>query len=109
MGQKALELGVIMFRLMHGANPSHGSTVAALYSIGSKRPLLGAIVSSGMIAGAHFLSSISVIIAYIYLSITMFVKLPQLYLNYAQLKRSMVIYIVTQNRKYMSMRTGIRV
>src|SRR5919198_978815 len=58
MGQEALLLGVIMFGLLHGA-----------------------IVSSGMIAGTHFLSSIIVVIAYI--SITMFVKLPQLYLNYA--------------------------
>jgi hypothetical protein len=43
--------------------------------------MLGAIVSSGMIAGAHFLSSIIVVFAY--MSITMFVELPQLYLNYA--------------------------
>jgi nickel/cobalt exporter len=81
MGQEAVIIGVVIFGLLHGANPSHGWTVAALYSIRSKRRVLGAIVSSGMIAGAHFLSSIIVVIAYI--SITMFVQLPQLYLNYA--------------------------
>ena len=81
MGQEAILLGVITFGLLHGANPSHGWTVAALYSIRSKRRMLGAIVSSGMIAGAHFLSSIIVVFAY--MSITMFVELPQLYLNYA--------------------------
>jgi nickel/cobalt transporter (NicO) family protein len=81
MVQEAVIIGVVIFGLLHGANPSHGWTVAALYSIRSKRPVLGAIVSSGMIAGAHFLSSIIVVIAYI--SITMFVQLPQLYLNYA--------------------------
>jgi nickel/cobalt transporter (NicO) family protein len=81
MGQEALLLGVVIFGLLHGANPSHGWTVAVLYSIRSKRQVLGAILSSGMIAGAHFLSSIIVVIAYI--SITMFVQLPQLYLNYA--------------------------
>src|SRR3712207_111837 len=81
MGQEALLLGVITFGLLHGVNPSHGWTVAALYSIRSKRRMLGAIVSSGMIAGAHFLSSIIVVFAY--MSITMFVELPQLYLNYA--------------------------
>jgi nickel/cobalt transporter (NicO) family protein len=81
MGQEAVLIGVVIFGLLHGANPSHGWTVAALYSIRSKRRVLAAIVSSGMIAGAHFLSSIIVVIAYI--SITMFVQLPQLYLNYA--------------------------
>jgi nickel/cobalt exporter len=81
MVQEAVIIGVVIFGLLHGANPSHGWTVAALYSIRSKRRVLGAIVSSGMIAGAHFLSSIIVVIAYI--SVTMFVQLPQLYLNYA--------------------------
>jgi nickel/cobalt exporter len=81
MVQEAVIIGVVIFGLLHGANPSHGWTVAALYSIRSKRRVLGAIVSSGMIAGAHFLSSIIVVIAYI--SITMFVQLPQPYLNYA--------------------------
>ncbi len=38
-------------------------------------------MSSGVIAGAHFLSSIIVVIAYI--SLTLYVQLPQLYLNYA--------------------------
>jgi nickel/cobalt exporter len=81
MVQEAVIIGVVIFGLLHGANPSHGWTVAALYSIRSKRRVLGAIVSSGMIACAHFLSSMVVVIAYI--SITMFVQLPQLYLNYA--------------------------
>jgi nickel/cobalt transporter (NicO) family protein len=81
MGQEAAIIGVIIFGLLHGANPSHGWTVAAVYSIRSSRSLVGAIVSSGVIAGAHFLSSIIVVIAYI--SLTLYVQLPQLYLNYA--------------------------
>jgi nickel/cobalt exporter len=81
MGQEAVIIGVVIFGLLHGANPSHGWTVAAVYSIRSRRRVLGAIVSSGMIASAHFLSSIIVVIAYI--SITLYVQLPQLYLNYA--------------------------
>jgi ABC-type nickel/cobalt efflux system permease component RcnA len=57
--------------------------VAVLYSIRNKRsPLLGSIVSSGIIAGAHFLSSIIVIIAYILVS-TFIIQIPQVYLNYA--------------------------
>jgi nickel/cobalt exporter len=81
MGQEAVLIGVVIFGLLHGANPSHGWTVAALYSILSRRRVLGAIVSSGIIAGAHFLSSIIVVIAYI--SITLYIQLPQVYLNYA--------------------------
>lgn len=81
MEQDAVIIGVVIFGLLHGVNPSHGWTVAALYSIRSRRRVLGAIVSSGMIAGAHFLSSIVVVIAYI--TITLYVELPQLYLNSA--------------------------
>jgi ABC-type nickel/cobalt efflux system permease component RcnA len=81
--QDATLLGVIVFGLLHGISPSHGWTVAVLYSIRNKRsPLLGSIVSSGIIAGAHFLSSIIVIIAYILVS-TFIIQIPQVYLNYA--------------------------
>ena len=74
-------LGVITFGLLHGINPSHGWTVAVLYSIRSKRQLLSSLISSGILAGAHFLSSIVVVVAFIF--VTMFVQIPQTYLNYA--------------------------
>jgi nickel/cobalt exporter len=74
-------LGVIAFGLLHGLNPSHGWTVAVLYSIQGKRPLFSSITSSGIIAGAHFLSSIAVVIAFIFVS--MLVQLPHTYMNYA--------------------------
>ena len=74
-------LGVIVFGLLHRVNPSHGWTVAVLYSIRSKRPLFSSIASSGIIAGAHFLSSIAVVLAFIFVS--MLVQIPQTYLNYA--------------------------
>ena len=81
--QDAILLGVIVFRLLHGISPSHGWTAAVLYSMRNKRsPLLGSIVSSGIIAGTHFLSSIIVIIPYILVS-TFIIQIPQLYLNYA--------------------------
>jgi nickel/cobalt exporter len=74
-------LGVIAFGLLHGVNPSHGWTVAVLYSIRSKRPLSSSIVSSGIIAGAHFLSSVAVVLAFIFVS--MLIQIPQTYMNYA--------------------------
>jgi nickel/cobalt exporter len=74
-------LGVITFGLLHGINPSHGWTVAVLYSIRNKRPLLSSLTSSGILAGAHFLSSIVVVTAFIF--VTMFIQIPQTYLNYA--------------------------
>jgi ABC-type nickel/cobalt efflux system permease component RcnA len=74
-------LGVITFGLLHGINPSHGWTVAVLYSIRNKRPLLSSLTSSSILAGAHFLSSIAVVAAFIF--VTMFIQIPQTYLNYA--------------------------
>ncbi len=74
-------LGIIAFGLLHGINPSHGWTVAVLYSIRNKRPLLSSLTSSGILAGAHFLSSIVVVAAFLF--VTMFIQIPQTYLNYA--------------------------
>ena len=74
-------LGIIAFGLLHGINPSHGWTVAVLYSIRNKRPLLSSLTSSSILAGAHFLSSVVVVAAFLF--VTMFVQIPQTYLNYA--------------------------
>jgi hypothetical protein len=74
-------LGVITFGLLHGINPSHGWTVAVLYSIRNKRQLLSSLISSSILAGAHFLSSIVVVMVFIF--VTMFIQIPQTYLNYA--------------------------
>ncbi|MDQ3884624.1 MAG: nickel/cobalt transporter [Thermoproteota archaeon] len=74
-------LGVIAFGLLHGVNPSHGWTVAVLYSIRSKRPLFSSVASSSIIAGAHFLSSIAVVLAFIF--VTILIQIPQTYMNYA--------------------------
>lgn len=80
--QDATLLGIVAFGLIHGINPSHGWPVAMLYSMRSRKPLLNAVASSGIIAGAHFISSIVVVIGYILLS-TFIVQMPQIYLNYA--------------------------
>jgi nickel/cobalt transporter (NicO) family protein len=73
---------VIVFGLLHGINPSHGWIIAVLYSMRKKRHMISGLLSSGIIAGAHFLSSIAVVLAFIF--VTSFVKIPisHSYLNY---------------------------
>jgi nickel/cobalt transporter (NicO) family protein len=78
----SLFLGVIVFGLLHGLNPSHGWIVAVLYSIRKKRKILNSILSSGIIAGAHFLSSIVVVLAFILLTSFVKIPIPQSFLNY---------------------------
>jgi ABC-type nickel/cobalt efflux system permease component RcnA len=73
--------GIIIFGLLHGINPSHGWTIAVLYALQSKRPLLNSIISSSILASAHFLSSIVVVLAFVLFST--FISIPQNYLNYA--------------------------
>lgn len=73
--------GIVIFGLLHGINPSHGWTIAVLYSLQSKRPLLSSILSSAILASAHFLSSIFVVLAFILFST--YIYIPQNYLNYA--------------------------
>ncbi|HEX6646147.1 MAG TPA: nickel/cobalt transporter [Nitrososphaeraceae archaeon] len=77
----AILSGITIFRLLHGINPSHGWTIAVLYSLQSKRPLLSGILSSGILAMAHFLSSIVVVLAFLLFST--YIYIPQNYLNYA--------------------------
>lgn len=81
--ETAVLLGMIAFGLMHGLNPSHGWMVAVLYSIRSKRPLASSITSSSIIAGAHFISSIAVVVAFILFTTFVPIQISQNYLNYA--------------------------
>src|SRR5437867_632207 len=78
----SLFLGVIVFGLLHGVNPSHGWIVAVLYSIRKKRKMISSILSSGIIAGAHFLSSIAVVLAFIFVTTFVKIPIPHSYLNY---------------------------
>jgi len=78
--QDGLLLGVIVFGVLHGINPSHGWTVALLYSMHSRKPMFRSFLSSGILAGAHFVSSIVVVVAYVFVS--MFITIPQNYLQY---------------------------
>ena len=77
----AILYGIIIFGLLHGINPSHGWTIAVLYALQSKRPLLNSILSSSILSLAHFLSSIVVVLAFILFST--YIYIPQIYLDYA--------------------------
>lgn len=79
----SLFLGVIVFGLLHGVNPSHGWIVAVLYSIRKKRQVISSLISSGIIAGAHFLSSIVVVFGFIFVTSLVKIPIPHTYLNYA--------------------------
>ena len=73
--------GIIIFGLLHGVNPSHGWTIAVLYALQNKRPLLSSIISSSILAMGHFLSTIVVVLAFLLFST--YIDIPQNYLNYA--------------------------
>jgi nickel/cobalt transporter (NicO) family protein len=75
-----LLLGTILFGLFHGVNPSHGWPIATLYSMRSKTPFVTGFVSSSILASAHFVSSIIVVLAYILVSTL--IEIPQVYLQY---------------------------
>jgi len=81
--RKSLFLGIILFGLLHGINPSQCWFVAVLYSIRKKRQIISSLISSGIIAGAHFLSSIVVVLAFIFVTSFVKIPIPQSYLNYA--------------------------
>lgn len=68
------------FGLLHGVNPSHGWPVAVLYSMQSRKPLISGIVSSSVIASAHFVSSLVVVI--VYMVLISIIEIPQLYMRY---------------------------
>jgi nickel/cobalt exporter len=75
-------MGIIGFGLSHGINPSHGWPVASLYAMRSRRALLSGIVSSSIIAGAHFVSSIAVVAAYIIVVNNLDIHIPEAYMRY---------------------------
>lgn len=60
--------GVIILGLLHGLEPGHGWPIAFLYSIRKNNPLFYGLVSSFIISFFHFISSIAVVLAYIFIS-----------------------------------------
>jgi len=82
MQEISIFLGVIVFGLLHGVNPSHGWIVAVLYSIRKKKKMINSLLSSGIIAGCHLLSSIAVVLAFVFVTTFVKIPIPLLYLNY---------------------------
>ncbi len=69
-------IGVIVIGLLHGLEPGHGWPLALLYSAKTTRPTFYAFVSSGILAAAHFISSIAVVIIYLVVSLFFDVSSP---------------------------------
>ncbi len=79
MSEAALA-AVMVIGLLHGIEPAHGWPVALFYAARKNRPSLFALLSSGIMAGAHFASSIVAVGAYLVLRL--FVPLPVSILKY---------------------------
>lgn len=69
---------VIVIGLLHGIEPAHGWPVALFYAARKNRPGLHALLSSGVMAGAHFTSSIAAVGAYLVLSLFIPLSIPVL-------------------------------
>jgi ABC-type nickel/cobalt efflux system permease component RcnA len=76
-------IGVIGFGLSHGVNPSHGWPVGVLYAMRTRRPLLGGIVSSSIIAATHFVSSVVVVLVYTIAINALEITIPEIYMEYS--------------------------
>jgi ABC-type nickel/cobalt efflux system permease component RcnA len=61
-------IGVIIIGLLHGLEPGHGWPLALLYSAKTTRPTFYAFISSSILAAAHFISSIAVVVIYVVVS-----------------------------------------
>jgi nickel/cobalt exporter len=101
MALLATLMGIIGFGLSHGINPSHGWPVASLYAMrSSRRPLLSGIASSSIIAGAHFVSSIVVVAAYIIVVNSLDIQIPEVYVRYgAAIALGILAYIFWKEKE----------
>jgi nickel/cobalt transporter (NicO) family protein len=61
-------IGIVIIGLLHGLEPGHGWPLALLYSAKTTRPTFYAFVSSSILAAAHFISSITVVVIYVVVS-----------------------------------------
>ncbi|WXG44874.1 MAG: nickel/cobalt transporter [Promethearchaeati archaeon SRVP18_Atabeyarchaeia-1] len=72
--------GVLVIGSLHGLEPGHGWPVAFLYSIKTGRPMLYGLMTSGILAFFHFLSSIAA--AAVFVVISSFLYVPTIILKY---------------------------
>lgn len=105
-------MGVIGFGLSHGINPSHGWPVASLYAMRSKRPLFSGVISSSIIAAAHFISSIAVVAVYVIVIGSLAIQIPEVYMRWSHLfyfsitsfllqKKMVTKYFLCQHKEYL--------
>lgn len=77
---EAAFLAVAIVGLLHGLEPGHGWPVAVFYSMRSGRPVIRALLSSSVISFFHLVSSVAVVIVYVFLKGLLNFSLP--YVNY---------------------------
>lgn len=73
---EAAYVTVIIFGILHGLEPAHGWPVALLYSTRTRHPLTYGFISSGIIASLHLISSMAIVLAYIFLSSFITFEIP---------------------------------
>ena len=73
-------LAVALIGLLHGFEPGHGWPIATMYSTRLPRPLLRGLVSSWVISVFHMISSIAIIVPFVFLKLYLNYTLP--YVNY---------------------------
>jgi len=73
-------MAVALVGLLHGLEPGHGWPFAVLYSIRTSRPVPRALLSSSLISFFHLLSSIALVLVYVFLKTLWSFTLP--YVNY---------------------------
>jgi ABC-type nickel/cobalt efflux system permease component RcnA len=59
-------LGAVSIGLIHGLEPGHGWPVAAVYALNRERRLLYGLVTASILSAFHFLSSIAVVLVFLF-------------------------------------------
>ena len=59
-------LGAVSIGLLHGLEPGHGWPVAAIYALNRERRLIYGLVTSGILSAFHLISSIAVVLVFLY-------------------------------------------
>lgn len=85
-------ISVMFIGFLHGLEPGHGWPVAVLYSIRKDRPWVYGIVTSSIISFFHFISSITVVVAYILL--ISLITIPVIILTYVSVAILMIMAII---------------
>lgn len=69
-------IGVVVIGLLHGFEPGHGWPMAVLYSMKRRNAVACAALSSSVIGMGHLVSSVAVVVAYVFLQNWLNFKAP---------------------------------